>query len=76
MIQIRIGLQQTEKTESEERLTSEYQTSDASIVYPPGLTRERFISFARNTVNRGISQKHYSPRKGQNKYIYDPQLFK
>ena len=60
MIQIPIGLQQTEKTESEERLASEYQTSDTSIGYPPGLTRERLISFAKNTVNRGIMQKHYS----------------
>jgi hypothetical protein len=76
LIQIPIGLQQTKKIESEERLASEYQTSDTSIGRPPGTTRERFISFARNTVNRGISQKHYSPRKGQNKYIYDPQLFK
>ena len=76
MIQIPIGLQQTEKIESEERLTSEYQTSDNSIGRPPGTIREQFISFAKNTVNRGILQKHYSPRKGQNKYIYDPQLFK
>ena len=65
-----------QQTESEERLASKYQTSDTSIGYPPGLTRERFISFARNTVNREIMQKHYSPRKGQNKYIYDQQLFK
>ena len=63
MIQIRIGLQQIKKTESEERLASEYQTSDTSIGYPPGLTRERFISFARNTVNRGIMQKHENREK-------------
>ena len=56
-------MQQTEKTESEERLVSEYQTSDASIGYTPGLTGERFISFARNTINRGIMQKHYSWKK-------------
>jgi hypothetical protein len=31
--------------------------SDASVGYPPGLTRERLISFAKNTVNRGFSQK-------------------
>ena len=37
----------------------------ASIGYPPGLTRERFISFARNTINRGILQKHYSWGKRQ-----------
>ena len=45
---------------------SEYQTNDTSIGYPPGLTRERFISFARNTVNRGITQKHYSRGKDEN----------
>jgi hypothetical protein len=28
---------------------------DASVGYPPGLTRKRLISFARNTVNRGFS---------------------
>jgi hypothetical protein len=43
---------------------------DTSIGYPPGLTRERFISFARNTINRGILQKHYSPRKGRNSTIH------
>jgi len=43
---------------------------DTFIGYPPGLTRERFISFARNTINRGILQKHYSPRKGRNSTIY------
>jgi hypothetical protein len=48
----------------------EYHTCDTSVGYPPGLTRERFISFARNTINRGIrkntihantlfTQKHY-----------------
>jgi hypothetical protein len=56
-------MQQTEKIESEERLASEYQTSDTSIGYPPGLTRERFISFARNTVNRGIMQKHETEKR-------------
>ena len=45
---------------------SEYQTSDTSIGNPPGLTGERFISFARNTVNRGILQKHYSRGKDEN----------
>ena len=33
---------------------AEHQTSDASIGYPPGLAREQFISFAKNTENRGI----------------------
>jgi hypothetical protein len=48
---------------------------DASVGYPPGLTRKRLISFARNTVNRGFSQKHYSPRKRRNSTIHDSQLF-
>jgi hypothetical protein len=43
---------------------------DTSIGYPPGLTRERFISFVRNTINCGILQKHYSPRKRQNSTIH------
>ena len=63
---------QTERVEPHQgrsRLGTEHQTSDASIGYPPGLTGERFISSARNTVNRGILQKHYSPKKGQFKYI-------
>ena len=63
--QITVGMQ-TERVElhhGRNRLVSEHQTSDASIGYPPGLTRERFISFARNTINRGILQKHYSRRK-------------
>ena len=49
----------------------EYHTCDTSVGYPPGLIGERFISFARNTINRGIrkntihvntlfTQKHYS----------------
>jgi hypothetical protein len=37
--------------------------SDASVGYPPGLIRERLISFARNIVNRDFSQKHYLPEK-------------
>jgi hypothetical protein len=48
---------------NENRLVSEHQTSDISVGYPPGLTIERLISIARNTVNRDFSQKHYSPRK-------------
>jgi hypothetical protein len=43
--------------------------SDASVGYPSGLTRERLISFARNIINRGFSQKHYSPEKKM-KYYY------
>ena len=55
---------QTEREElHQEWHVSEYQKYDTSIGYLPGLTRERFISFARNTVNRGILQKHYSPDK-------------
>ena len=57
---------QTERVEPHQEMNSEYQTSDTSIGYPPGLTRERFISFARNTVNRGIQQKHYSREKDEN----------
>jgi hypothetical protein len=30
---------------------------DASVGYPPRLTRERFISFARNIIIRDFSQK-------------------
>ena len=65
---------QTERVEPHQGLNSEYQKYDTSIGYPPGLTRERFLSFARNTGNRGIQQKHYSPRKGR-KYIFDSNLF-
>jgi hypothetical protein len=60
---------QTERVEPHQgrnRLETEHQTSDASIGYPPGLTGERFISSARNTVNRGILQKHYSRGKDEN----------
>ena len=57
---------QTERVEPHQGLNSEYQKYDTSIGYPPGLTRERFISFARNTVNRGIQQKHYSRGKDEN----------
>ena len=46
---------------------AEHQTSDASIGYPPGLTGERLISFARNTISRTFAKtlftggaKHYS----------------
>ena len=46
---------------------SEHQTSDASIGYPPGLTVERLISFARNNISRTFAKtlftggaKHYS----------------
>jgi hypothetical protein len=28
-----------------------YHTCDTSVDYPPGLTKEQFISFVRNTVN-------------------------
>ena len=43
---------------------SEHQTSDASIGYPLGLTGERFISFARNTINRGLRKNTiYGRRK-------------
>jgi len=48
---------------------SEHQTSDASTGYPPGLTGERLISFARNTISRTFAKtlftggaKHYSLR--------------
>jgi hypothetical protein len=56
-------------------LVSEYHTCDTSVGYPPGLTRERLISFARNTENHGFSQKYYSPRKRRNSIIHDSQLF-
>ena len=46
---------------------SEHQTSDASTGHPPGLTGERFISFAKNTINHTFAKtlftggvKHYS----------------
>jgi hypothetical protein len=39
--------------------------SDASVGYPPGLTRERLISFARNIINNGFSSKHYSSKKDE-----------
>jgi len=61
-------------------LSREYHTCDTSVGYPPGLTRERFISFARNTINRGIrkntihantlfTQKHYLPQKHYSRKI-------
>ena len=60
---------QTERVEPHQgrnRLGTEHQTSDASIGYPPGLTGERFISFARNTIKHGILQKYYSRGKDEN----------
>ena len=46
---------------------SEHQTSDASIGYPPGLTGERLISFAINSISCIFAKtlftggaKHYS----------------
>jgi hypothetical protein len=60
---------------NENPLVSEHQTSDASIGYPPGLTRERLIFFTRNTVNRGFSQKLYLRRNRRNSTIHDSQLF-
>ena len=60
---------QTERVEPHQgrnRLGTEHQTSDASIGYPPGLTGARFISFAINTINSSILQKHYSWGKDEN----------
>ena len=36
---------------------------DTSIGYPPGLTGERFISFARNTINREIRKNTIHGKK-------------
>ena len=49
---------------------SEHQTSDASIGYPPGLTRERFISFTRNTINRSFHKNTIHGRRKNT--IHDP----
>jgi hypothetical protein len=57
------------------RLVSEYHTCDTSVGYPPGLTRVRLISFTRNIVNRGFSQKILFYEKRWNSTIHDSRLF-
>jgi hypothetical protein len=59
---------------NEDQFISEHQTSDASIGYPPELTRERFISLVKNTINHGVLKKILSTRRRDN-IIHDSQLF-
>ena len=51
---------------------SEHQTSNAPIGYPPALTRERYISFARNTINRTFAKTLFTG--GAKNYSLDLQL--
>ena len=57
-----------EREERSEWVRLQYQTDGTSIGYPPGLTRERFISLARNIVNRGIFSKTLFTKKMQKHY--------